>query len=129
MTDVATVANQGAKPVASGKGAGAPAGAATALDGAFAALLGVFEPILAPIWVWLVHGEIPSQRTVIGGSIVFADGKQTTLQSRDENGSSCKWRVTVPDGTAAGTANVQISVVKDSRETKLSGTIDIESAG
>lgn len=37
-----------------------------------AALLGTFEPILGPIWVWLVHGEIPSTRTLIGGAIVVA---------------------------------------------------------
>lgn len=37
---------------------------------AFAALLGTFEPILAPVWVWLVHGEIPSTRTIIGGTVV-----------------------------------------------------------
>jgi hypothetical protein len=62
------------------------------------------------------------------GSITFADGKQTVLQSRDESGSQCKWRVTVPTGTSAGTANVLVSVVTDARETKLSGTIEIESA-
>lgn len=37
-----------------------------------AALLGTFEPILGPIWVWLVHGEVPSVRTLIGGAIVVA---------------------------------------------------------
>jgi hypothetical protein len=60
------------------------------------------------------------------GSITFTDASQSALQSRDENGSQCKWRVTVPTGMAAGTANVQISVVKDKHETKLSGTIKIE---
>jgi hypothetical protein len=62
------------------------------------------------------------------GAITFSDGSQSALQSRDENGSQCKWRVTVPSGMAAGTANVQVSVVKDKRETKLSGTIKIENA-
>ncbi|TIV27116.1 MAG: DMT family transporter, partial [Mesorhizobium sp.] len=37
---------------------------------AIAALLGTFEPILGPIWVWLVHSEVPSVRTTIGGAIV-----------------------------------------------------------
>lgn len=40
------------------------------IPAAFAALLGTFEPILAPIWVWLAHGEIPSTRTIIGGAVV-----------------------------------------------------------
>ncbi len=38
---------------------------------ALAALLGTFEPILGPIWVWLVHSEVPSTRTIIGGAIVI----------------------------------------------------------
>lgn len=37
---------------------------------AVAALLGTFEPILGPIWVWLVHSEVPSVRTIIGGAVV-----------------------------------------------------------
>lgn len=42
------------------------------IPAALAALLGTFEPILAPIWVWLAHGEVPSARTLIGGAIVMA---------------------------------------------------------
>lgn len=42
------------------------------IPAAFAALLGTFEPILAPVWVWLAHGEVPSTRTLIGGAIVLA---------------------------------------------------------
>jgi drug/metabolite transporter (DMT)-like permease len=40
------------------------------LPAPIAALIGTLEPVLAPIWVWLVHSEIPSQRTLIGGAIV-----------------------------------------------------------
>jgi drug/metabolite transporter (DMT)-like permease len=39
---------------------------------AVAALLGTFEPLLGPIWVWLIHNEVPSARTIVGGTIVFA---------------------------------------------------------
>lgn len=38
---------------------------------AFAALLGTFETILGPIWVWLIHSEVPSSRTILGGAVVF----------------------------------------------------------
>ena len=38
---------------------------------AVAALLGTFEPLLGPIWVWLIHNEIPSARTIAGGAVVF----------------------------------------------------------
>ncbi len=37
----------------------------------FAALLGTLEPVLAPVWVWAVHGEVPSARTILGGGVVF----------------------------------------------------------
>jgi drug/metabolite transporter (DMT)-like permease len=36
-----------------------------------AALVGTLEPVLGPIWVWLIHGEVPGDRTIIGGTIVF----------------------------------------------------------
>lgn len=39
---------------------------------ALAALLGTLEPVLGPVWVWLVHGEVPSTRTIVGGAVVFA---------------------------------------------------------
>ncbi|MEW9807748.1 DMT family transporter [Mesorhizobium marinum] len=39
---------------------------------AFAALLGTFETLLGPVWVWLVHGEVPSTRTLVGGAVIFA---------------------------------------------------------
>lgn len=38
---------------------------------ALAALIGTFEPVLGPIWVWLVHGEVPGSRTLIGGGVVM----------------------------------------------------------
>ncbi|PSJ61685.1 DMT family transporter [Pseudaminobacter soli (ex Li et al. 2025)] len=41
------------------------------IPAAVAALIGTFEPILGPIWVWLIHGEIPSARTILGGTVVF----------------------------------------------------------
>jgi drug/metabolite transporter (DMT)-like permease len=40
------------------------------IPAAAAALLGTFEPILGPIWVWLIHSEVPSGRTIIGGAVV-----------------------------------------------------------
>jgi drug/metabolite transporter (DMT)-like permease len=41
------------------------------LPAALAALVGTLEPVLGPIWVWLVHHETPSSRTLIGGAVVF----------------------------------------------------------
>lgn len=42
------------------------------IPAAYAALLGTFETLLGPVWVWLIHAEVPSSRTLLGGSIVFA---------------------------------------------------------
>ena len=28
-------------------------------------------PVLGPVWVWLVHGEVPTGRTLTGGSVVI----------------------------------------------------------
>lgn len=42
------------------------------IPAALAALVGTAEPMLGPVWVWLVHGEVPASRTLIGGSVVFA---------------------------------------------------------
>ena len=30
------------------------------------------SPMLGPIWVWLIHAEVPSARTIFGGTVVFA---------------------------------------------------------
>lgn len=38
---------------------------------AMTALISTAEPVLGPVWVWLVHGEIPSGRTLAGGMVVF----------------------------------------------------------
>jgi drug/metabolite transporter (DMT)-like permease len=48
------------------------ASGARLVPAALAALLGTLEPVLGPIWVWLVHGEVPSSRTIVGGAVVFA---------------------------------------------------------
>lgn len=42
------------------------------IPAALAALVGTLEPVLGPIWVWLVHREVPDALTLLGGAIVFA---------------------------------------------------------
>jgi drug/metabolite transporter (DMT)-like permease len=42
------------------------------LPAALAALIGTAEPVLGPVWVWLIHGEVPGGRTLLGGCVVFA---------------------------------------------------------
>jgi drug/metabolite transporter (DMT)-like permease len=43
---------------------------ARAVPAAVTALIGTTEPVLAPLWVWLIHNEVPSQLTLVGGSII-----------------------------------------------------------
>ncbi|QPC86803.1 EamA family transporter [Mesorhizobium sp. NBSH29] len=47
------------------------ASGARLIPAAFAALLGTLETVLGPIWVWLIHAEIPSSRTIAGGAVIF----------------------------------------------------------
>ncbi|MEZ5775780.1 MAG: DMT family transporter [Hyphomicrobiaceae bacterium] len=42
------------------------------LPAAQTALLNALEPILGPLWVWMVIGERPSDATLIGGAVVLA---------------------------------------------------------
>jgi drug/metabolite transporter (DMT)-like permease len=41
------------------------------IPAARAALLGLLELVLGPIWVWLVDGERPGTLTLIGGAVVI----------------------------------------------------------
>jgi DME family drug/metabolite transporter len=36
------------------------------------ALVGLVEPVLSPVWAWLVHGETPGLRVVLGGVVILA---------------------------------------------------------
>jgi drug/metabolite transporter (DMT)-like permease len=47
------------------------ASGARLIPAAFAALLGTLETVLGPVWVWLIHSEVPSARTIFGGTVVF----------------------------------------------------------
>ena len=38
---------------------------------ALVGLLALVEPVLAPIWVWMGVGEVPSLATIVGGTIIF----------------------------------------------------------
>lgn len=37
-----------------------------------AATLLLIEPVLNPVWAWLIHGERPGARTIAGGAIIMA---------------------------------------------------------
>lgn len=42
------------------------------IPSALAALLGTGETMLAPVWVAVIHGEIPSERAIWGGLVILA---------------------------------------------------------
>ncbi|OCW55942.1 hypothetical protein AWJ14_11970 [Hoeflea olei] len=41
------------------------------IPSALAALISTMEPVLGPVWVWLIHAEVPAPRTLVGGGVVF----------------------------------------------------------
>jgi len=52
-----------------------------------AALLGLLELVLGPIWVWLIDGEKPSNLTLLGGAVVIgAAAANVWLDSRRPSG-------------------------------------------
>ena len=52
-----------------------------------AALLGLLELVLGPIWVWLVDGELPGPLTLLGGAIVIGSAAANVwLDSRRPTG-------------------------------------------
>jgi drug/metabolite transporter (DMT)-like permease len=32
----------------------------------------MLETVLTPVWIWLLFGEVPSQRVLLGGAVVVA---------------------------------------------------------
>ena len=34
-------------------------------------VLALVEPVLAPLWVWIGFGEVPTAATLLGGAIIF----------------------------------------------------------
>jgi DME family drug/metabolite transporter len=37
-----------------------------------ASLLLLIEPVLNPLWTWLVHGESPGAYTLVGGAVIVS---------------------------------------------------------
>ena len=54
--------------------------------GAFeVSLLVLLEPVLSPVWAWLVHGEEPSTRALFGGVIIVGATAVHTWRSRGDD--------------------------------------------
>ena len=50
-----------------------------------ASLLLMVEPVLNPVWAWLVHGERPSHWALLGGALIIgATSAQAVVQRREE---------------------------------------------
>jgi drug/metabolite transporter, DME family len=47
-----------------------------------ASLLMLLEPVLNPVWTWLVHGERPGMATLVGGAIVLGATAVKTIVDR-----------------------------------------------
>jgi drug/metabolite transporter (DMT)-like permease len=42
------------------------------IPAALSALISTAEPVFGPVWVWLIHSEVPAARTLAGGLVVLA---------------------------------------------------------
>jgi drug/metabolite transporter (DMT)-like permease len=50
-------------------------------------MLLLLEPVLNPIWSWLIHGEKPRTWSLVGGAIILAGTMlKTWFDSRRGNG-------------------------------------------
>jgi drug/metabolite transporter (DMT)-like permease len=45
-------------------------------------LLLLLEPVLNPVWTWLVRGEVPGRWTVTGGAVILGATAFRTWRSR-----------------------------------------------
>jgi drug/metabolite transporter (DMT)-like permease len=45
-------------------------------------LLLLLEPVLNPLWAWLVHGETPGPYAVLGGAIILGATAQHAWSAR-----------------------------------------------
>jgi drug/metabolite transporter (DMT)-like permease len=51
-------------------------------------LLLLLEPVLNPVWAWLVHGEQPSAWALVGGAIILGATIVNTMTGRQNDESS-----------------------------------------
>ena len=52
----------------------------TALD---ASLLLLAEPVLNPVWAWMIQGERPTSWSLVGGAVILAASVARTILARD----------------------------------------------
>ena len=52
----------------------------TALD---ASLLLLAEPVLNPVWAWMIQGERPTSWSLIGGAVILVASVSRTILARD----------------------------------------------
>jgi drug/metabolite transporter, DME family len=50
-----------------------------------ASLLLLLEPVLNPVWSWVVHGEAPGNRALIGGAIILVATAARTIWDGTRN--------------------------------------------
>jgi drug/metabolite transporter (DMT)-like permease len=53
-----------------------------------ASLLILIEPVLSPVWAWMVHGEQPTTVALLGGAIIVAATAVYTVWSERSKGAS-----------------------------------------
>jgi hypothetical protein len=69
-----------------------------------ASIIGFFEPILNPVWVFVFYGEQPSKWAIFGGIIIVATvGGHTFVQYRSKKSDTDRgFPVTEPPAATGG---------------------------
>jgi drug/metabolite transporter (DMT)-like permease len=69
-----------------------------------ASIIGFFEPILNPVWVFLFYGEQPSKWAIIGGLVIVATvARHTFVQYRSKRSKAeTKYPMTEPPAASSG---------------------------
>jgi drug/metabolite transporter (DMT)-like permease len=49
-------------------------------------LLLLLEPVLNPMWTWLIHGEHPGRAVLVGGGLILAATAARAFREPAENG-------------------------------------------
>jgi hypothetical protein len=75
-----------------------------------------------------VQVAVPSNATC-DGVVTFRDSERLKLDTRDEVAGRCRWDVTVPTSARRGTADIDVTVRRDSEQTTVSASLQVTARG
>jgi drug/metabolite transporter (DMT)-like permease len=67
-----------------------------------ASLLILLEPVLSPLWAWIIHGERPSELALLGGAVIIAATATYTWHGRKQSHTTDAEEVTAQPNSRDG---------------------------